>query len=123
MGAGEISTIPLEPYPAELEDSKRRLEQLGRQRVEGKVPFDTVTRIGDPALEIVRAVADFEADLVVMATHGRKGVSHFFLGSVAERVVRRSPAPVLTIRPKKAAAEAIAAEAQPAAQGKKGAPR
>lgn len=45
------------------------------------------------------AQADISADLIVMATHGRTGISHFFVGSVAERVVRESGCPVLTIRP------------------------
>jgi nucleotide-binding universal stress UspA family protein len=39
-----------------------------------------------------------KADIVIMATHGRKGLSHLVLGSVAERVVRESPCPVLTVR-------------------------
>jgi nucleotide-binding universal stress UspA family protein len=44
------------------------------------------------------AAQEHRADLIVMATHGRTGLSRFFLGSVAERVVRESTVPVLTIR-------------------------
>lgn len=52
------------------------------------------------ALERILAEAkDMNADLIVMGTHGRRGLSHVFLGSVAERVVRRSPIPVLTVGP------------------------
>jgi nucleotide-binding universal stress UspA family protein len=65
------------------------------------VPVKVVVQVGHPAETIVDAAA--AASLVIMATHGRTGVSHLLLGSVAERVVRLSPAPVLTIRPKKRA--------------------
>ena len=54
--------------------------------------------IGSPALTIVEHAASCKADLIVMGTHGRRGVTHLLLGSVAERVVRTSPMPVLTMR-------------------------
>lgn len=56
-----------------------------------------VTRQGVPYVEIVRYVRDLPADLVVMGTHGRSGIAHTLLGSVAERVVRKCPCPVLTV--------------------------
>ena len=49
--------------------------------------------------EIVAYAEEMDADLIVMSTHGRSGLSHVLLGSVAERVVRRAPCPVMTIRP------------------------
>lgn len=55
-------------------------------------------RNGVPFHEINRYAAKEQIDLVIMGTHGRTGLKHFFLGSVAERVVRSSPCPVLTIR-------------------------
>lgn len=54
---------------------------------------------GDPAGEIVRTAADEACDLIVMGTHGRGALEHMLLGSVAERVVRKAPCPVLTVRP------------------------
>jgi nucleotide-binding universal stress UspA family protein len=53
---------------------------------------------GDPCDTIV-SVAHEDYDLVVMGTHGRTGLTHLLLGSIAERVVRRAPCPVLTVRP------------------------
>ena len=50
-----------------------------------------------PVSEILDAIANDGIDLVVMGTHGRGMVEHVLLGSVAERVVRRSPVPVLTV--------------------------
>lgn len=53
---------------------------------------------GKPAAEIAALARRCEAELIVMGTHGRKGVSHALLGSVAEKVVRSAPCPVLTVR-------------------------
>ena len=53
---------------------------------------------GDAAAQIVRAARSKRADLLVLGTHGRTGVSKFFLGSVAERVVATAPCPVVTVR-------------------------
>lgn len=53
---------------------------------------------GTPASEIIRHADEREVDLVVMGTHGRSGIDRYLIGSVAERVVRGSDAPVLTVR-------------------------
>lgn len=55
---------------------------------------------GPPFLEIIRYAKEHDIDLIVMATHGRSGVPHMLMGSVAEKVVRKAPCPVLTVRPK-----------------------
>jgi nucleotide-binding universal stress UspA family protein len=55
---------------------------------------------GPPFQEILAAAARTKADLIVMGTHGRRGMSHALLGSIAEKIVRSSPVPVLTIRGK-----------------------
>ena len=54
---------------------------------------------GSPKAEIVRYARKQEIDLIVLATHGRTGLSHVIIGSVAETVVRTAPCPVLTVRP------------------------
>lgn len=50
--------------------------------------------------EIITYAEEVDADLIVMSTHGRSGLSHVLLGSMAEKVVRHAPCPVMTIRPK-----------------------
>lgn len=55
-------------------------------------------RIGSPAVEICRYAEEAGAQLIVMPSHGRTGIKHFALGSVAERVLRRAPCPVLVLR-------------------------
>ena len=57
------------------------------------------TRVGTPFVEIVRYAREHEIDLIVIGTHGRSGLVHVLLGSVAERVVRKAACPVLTVRP------------------------
>jgi universal stress protein A len=61
-----------------------------------RVPLKRCVIAGPTVASIIERAAAF--DLVVMGTHGRTGISHLLLGSVAERVVRRSPCPVLTVR-------------------------
>jgi nucleotide-binding universal stress UspA family protein len=53
---------------------------------------------GSPREAIVRCASEWDYDLIIMGTHGRTGLAHFILGSVAENVVRRAPCPVLTTR-------------------------
>ncbi|MCU0452927.1 MAG: universal stress protein [Bacteroidetes bacterium] len=71
------------------------LHQAG---AEGR-PIGVVLRHGPAVSEIVKAARDLAADLIVMCTHGRTGMRHVLVGSVAEKVVRLSPCPVLTMRP------------------------
>lgn len=69
-----------------------KLQEMGYEGVEIGVA------IGDPSTEIIDYARLIGADLIVMPSHGRKGVSRFLLGSVAERVVRLSPCPVLILK-------------------------
>ncbi len=61
----------------------------------------TRVEIGDPRDRIEGVAEQIRADLIVMGTHGRRGVRRVLLGSVAESVVRTAPCPVLTLRPKR----------------------
>lgn len=60
--------------------------------------WSTELAVGSPAETIVRIAQEQAADLIVMGTHGRTGLKHALLGSVAEKVVRLAPCPVLTVR-------------------------
>lgn len=60
--------------------------------------WDVEVAAGNPADAIVRVAREAGADLIVMGTHGRTGLQHVLLGSVAEKVVRQAPCPVLTVR-------------------------
>ena len=74
------------------------LASLAQEHLSG-MSHEIVTRTsGDPVTGILEARRELGSDLIVMATHGRTGISHLILGSVAERVVRESPTPVFTTR-------------------------
>ena len=80
--------------------ARTRLERLARQKVNGRARYQIEVMMGDPAVEVLQAAKRLRANLIIMATHGRKGLRRFVLGSVAERVVREAPCPVLTVKPK-----------------------
>jgi nucleotide-binding universal stress UspA family protein len=74
------------------------LEAKARE-IRARLPgTDWILRSGETWQEIIAAASAGSADLIVMGTHGRHGMAHAMLGSVAERVVRASPVPVLTVR-------------------------
>lgn len=78
-------------------DSRTLLKQIVEQELAG-IQHETMLRQGSPADETVRAANEVKADLIVMATHARHGLSHLVLGSVTEKVVREASCPVLTVR-------------------------
>jgi len=95
----------------------RELERCAAPLRAKGLTVDTAFAAGTPVAAILRAVGELGADLVVMGTHGRTGLAHVVLGSVAERVLRGSPVPVLTVRQAKGdeahhtpAEDALAAE-------------
>jgi universal stress protein A len=98
MGAAELTSSG-ETEPFWEVTARSRLELIAKDKLTDQVKFELTTRSGDAAVGILQAAADAGADLIVMATHGRKGLSHFFIGSVAEQVVREATCPVLTIKP------------------------
>ena len=98
--ATELPPAPLVP-DTEFEASCRRgLEALAQEKLPPGISREIVVASGNAAPEILSLAKKRDIDLIVMGTHARTGAKHFFLGSVAERVVRESPVPVLTIHPK-----------------------
>ena len=97
---------PLEFYAGESEPAREaryqaavtRLNELSAGLSAHSTRVTTEVRAGATADRISEAVVDYGADLVVMSTHGRTGLSHLLLGSVAERLIRTARCPVLAIR-------------------------
>jgi nucleotide-binding universal stress UspA family protein len=90
---------PIPQLERELtERGKAELERLARETVGGKLAVRLHVPAGRPFVEIIKAAREFEADLIVIATHGHTGVEHILFGSTAEKVVRKAPCPVLVVR-------------------------
>jgi nucleotide-binding universal stress UspA family protein len=91
------------PYMPELltglqKEAERRLGELRATVAAAGLLTDSAVVIGRPSQAIVERAAETHADLIVMGTHGRTGVSHLILGSVAEQVLRKAPCGVLTVK-------------------------
>ena len=87
----------------QVDRARERLEEYAATHLEGLEGLELIIGVGTAHVEIVRLAEEKKADLIVMATHGRGFISHAILGSTAERVLRRSPCPVLVVRePEKA---------------------
>ena len=88
--------LPLENLERE---ARRGLALLHPEAEAAHVDVARLVELGVPYQRILETARTEQVDLIVMATHGRTGLGHLFVGSVAERVVRLAPCPVLTIRP------------------------
>jgi len=83
------------------ETARKNMKAFCRDHLEGFTNYETGVIIGDPAGDILKFAENEGIDLIVMGTHGRKGLEHTVFGSVAEGVVRGASCPVLTINPHK----------------------
>jgi nucleotide-binding universal stress UspA family protein len=80
-----------------LRSSQEELKAL-QETIPADVSSETIIREGSPHVEIALATKQLGVDLIIIATHGRTGLAHVFMGSTAERVVRHADCPVLTVR-------------------------
>lgn len=74
------------------------LQDFAHKHLKGPMPLEGKVGVGKPAEEILHVARDEGVDLIVMGTHGRTGLRHLLLGSVAEEVTRHAPCPVFTVR-------------------------
>lgn len=93
-----LASLPLPEYEAQVrQEVERRLAVVAARRASGVTARCLVGR-GDAATEIDRLATSEKADLIVLATHGWTGWRHLVFGSVAEKVLREAPCPVLSVR-------------------------
>ncbi len=89
--------------PAMEEEIRKHSEEQLNELVEREIPAGIratpMIRVGKPFIEIVEVAKGENADLIVISSHGRTGMDHVLFGSTADKVVRKAPCPVLTIRP------------------------
>jgi nucleotide-binding universal stress UspA family protein len=80
------------------EEAQAELHAFARRACKESVPVQVKVTVGKPAEEILRVAREERVDLIVMGTHGRTGVRHLLLGSVAEAIARYAPCPVCMVR-------------------------
>ena len=78
--------------------AKEELNKLAEKEIPSGLSVKKIIKTGKPFVEIIETAADEDADLIIIATHGHTGVEHILFGSTAEKVVRKAPCPVLTLR-------------------------
>jgi universal stress protein A len=78
--------------------TQERLDKLSQEKIAGRLPARALVATGNAYEAIVESAKSLEVDLIIIATHGYTGLKHVLLGSMAERVVRHAPCPVLTVR-------------------------
>jgi nucleotide-binding universal stress UspA family protein len=100
FGSREVIASSQLGFAHELERASAELDELVAPATRGVSRVTGHLKIGPAAKIIVQLAADIGADLVVVGTHGRSGFDRLLFGSVAEKVVRTAPCPVLTVRPK-----------------------
>jgi nucleotide-binding universal stress UspA family protein len=94
----EPNGTPISVRDYAVRQAEAHLSDLAVRLAKDGVTLTTFIRIGKPNDEILRFSDENAVDLIIMGTHGRTGLAHMLLGSVTERVVRASRAPVLTVR-------------------------
>lgn len=101
------ATFGVEGYVTNVAALQREAEEAARKQLDAVVTEDDRRELGakgvtltsaSPAFAIVSYAKDIKADLIIVGTHGRGAMAHLIMGSVAERVVRTAPCPVLTVR-------------------------
>jgi nucleotide-binding universal stress UspA family protein len=101
-GGFYIPHISLDLYQKEaMAAGEKFMDKVCRQQMQGCPNFERRICSGDADVEILKTIESEDIDLVIMGTHGYKGLEHAIFGSVAEKVLKKSPVPVLTINPYK----------------------
>jgi nucleotide-binding universal stress UspA family protein len=92
--------VPMMPSFSDMEQNrlKEMQEFVDREVADPDIKIEKIIRHGRPFIEILNIAREVNVDLIVIATHGRGGLEHVLFGSVAEKVVRKAPCPVLSIR-------------------------
>jgi universal stress protein A len=94
--AGDVSYLDTAEWEKGRHRDERKLKRMAP--TDSGVTFKHHSLMGIPDVEIVAFAVDQKADLIVMASHGRSGISRFVMGSVAEAVMRKAPCPVLVVK-------------------------
>jgi len=78
--------------------ASEELNKLAHKEIPGDIKVHPIVKTGKPFIEIIETASEENIDLIIIASHGHTGVEHLLFGSTAEKVVRKAPCPVLTLR-------------------------
>lgn len=95
---GESFAMFTDWLPRLTKEAEAKLAKLPGPEWETRLRVQRMTRVGGAVDEITKYAKEHDIDLIVQSTHGRTGLKHFLMGSVAESIVRYAPCPVLTVR-------------------------
>jgi nucleotide-binding universal stress UspA family protein len=102
--AEEMTSIPGNPWEKILEQEEREMVDHFQACLisdfDAAVNRETMVAVGAAPTKIVEVAGERNASMIVMTTHGRTGLAHALMGSVAEKVLRSAPCPVLSVKPK-----------------------
>lgn len=94
MGQIAIPSVDLEMDKRAAEE----LNNLAKKEIPAELKSKVIVKTGKPFVEIIETALAEDIDLIIIATHGHTGIEHVLFGSTAEKVVRKAPCPVLTLR-------------------------
>ena len=94
MGQIAIPSVDIEMDKRALEE----LNNLAKKEIPPDIKSKVIVKTGKPFVEIIETASEENVDLIIIATHGHSGIEHVLFGSTAEKVVRKAPCPVLTLR-------------------------
>jgi nucleotide-binding universal stress UspA family protein len=94
MGQIAIPSVDIEMDKRASEE----LSNLAKKEIPPDIISKTIVKTGKPFIEIIETAVEEDVDLIIIATHGHTGIEHVLFGSTAEKVVRKAPCPVLTLR-------------------------
>ncbi len=96
-----VPHISFDKLEEEIEEgAQKMMEKFCRTHIRDYDDYETFILPGIPYDEVIKKAVEVSADVIVMGTHGRTGLDHVLFGSTAEKIVRKSPIPVLTVRMK-----------------------
>ena len=102
IGEGAVVQIPRGIRQNVVEERQKKMaeqyEMAVSREIKADLKVEKIIRIGVPFLEIIRTAKEKDVDLIVLGTHGRSGLSHVLIGSVAEKVVHHAHCGVLTVK-------------------------
>lgn len=96
--SGEHGSVGALRFDEARRNAMELLEKIHREKLDSYPKCELFTEVGDPAQEILQIARDRKVDLIVVSTLGRSGLAHLLMGSVAEKIIRHAPCPVLVVR-------------------------